>query len=95
MMKNRIFTGIIACIAIIAAVWLLISYKDALDELSFRESNKAVLEKDIYEFRKEANNNRNYLDNLRKNPDFQDATARKELGYGAKGERVYRFPAEQ
>ena len=94
MKKNRIFTGIIACITISAAVWLLISYKDALDELSFRESNKAVLEKDIYEFRKEANNNRNYLDNLRKNPDFQDATARKELGYGANGERVYRFPAE-
>jgi cell division protein FtsB len=94
MKKNRIFTGIIACITISAAVWLLISYKDALDELSFRESNKAVLEKDIYEFRKEANNNRNYLDNLRKNPDFQDATARKELGYGANGERDYRFPAE-
>ena len=94
MKKNRIFTGVIACITISAAVWLLISYKDALDELSFRESNKAVLEKDIYEFRKEANNNRNYLDNLRKNPDFQDATARKELGYGANGERVYRFPAE-
>ena len=95
MNKNKIFTGIILCIAIGATVWLLVNYKDALDELSFRESNKAVLEKDIYEFRKEANNNRNYLENLRKNPDFQDATARKELGYGATGERVYRFPAEQ
>ncbi|MDG1138601.1 MAG: septum formation initiator family protein [Opitutales bacterium] len=95
MSKNKIFTGIIVCIAISAAIWLLVSYKDALDELSYRESNKAVLEKDIHEFRKEADNNRKYLENLRKNPDFQDATARKELGYGAKGERVYRFPQEK
>jgi cell division protein FtsB len=95
MKTNRIFIGIISCIAISAFIWLLVSYKDALEELSFRESNKAVLEKDIYEFRKEANKNRVYLENLRKNPDFQDATARKELGYGAEGERVYRFPLEK
>ena len=56
---------------------------------STRNFNKA-----IEELRKEANSNRKYLEKLRKDPDFQDATARQELGYGKDGERVYRFPEE-
>ena len=85
----------ILIIVTVGFAWLGLSYKDAIDELMRRESDKAVLEKDIEELRKEANNNREYLEKLRKDPDFQDATARQELGYGKDGERVYRFPEEK
>lgn len=81
-------------VAISAVAWLIFSYKNALDELSHRESEKAVLQKDIEVLREEADSNRKYLEKLRKDPDFQDATARQELGYGKDGERVYRFPEE-
>ena len=94
MNQKKIFSGLIVVFALGAVAWLIFSYKNASDELSHRESDKAVLQKDIEELRKEANSNRNYLEKLRKDPDFQDATARQELGYGKDGERVYRFPEE-
>ena len=94
MNQKKIFSGFIVVFALCAVAWLIFSYKNASDELSHRESDKAVLQKDIEELRKEANSNRNYLEKLRKDPDFQDATARQELGYGKDGERVYRFPEE-
>tara|TARA_B100001093_G_scaffold261646_1_gene250078 strand:- start:3907 stop:4197 length:291 start_codon:yes stop_codon:yes gene_type:complete len=94
MKQKKIFSGMIVVVALSAVAWLIFSYKNATDELSHRESDKAVLQKDIEELRKEANSNRKYLEKLRKDPDFQDATARQELGYGRDGERVYRFPEE-
>ena len=94
MNQKKIFSGLIVVFALGAVAWLIFSYKNASDELSHRESDKAVLQKDIEELRKEANSNRNYLEKLRKDPDIQDATARQELGYGKDGERVYRFPEE-
>ena len=94
MNQKKIFSGLIVVVALSAVAWLIFSYKNASDELSHRESDKAVLQKDIEELRKEANSNRKYLEKLRRDPDFQDATARQELGYGKDGERVYRFPEE-
>ncbi len=81
--------------AVCAGTWLLFLYKDTLEEISHRESNKAVLEKDIQDLRSEANKHRKYLDELRKNPEFQDAVARRELGYAKEGERVTRFPPDE
>ena len=95
MSKNRIALILFLLLFVAASVWLALSYKDALGELSHRNTHKAVLEKDIEELRKEANQNRIHLEKLRKNPDFQDATARQELGYGRQGERVYRFPRKK
>ena len=95
MSKKRIVKVTTLIIVTVGFAWRGLSYKDAIDELMRSESDKAVLEKDIEELRKEANNNREYLEKLRKDPDFQDATARQELGYGKDGERVYRFPEEK
>ena len=94
MNQKNILSILIALVALSAFAWLIFSYKNASEELSHRESDKSVLQKDIEELRKEANSNRKYLEKLRKDPDFQDATARQELGYGKDGERVYRFPEE-
>ena len=94
MNQKSILSILFVVVALSAFAWLIFSYKNASDELSHRESDKSVLQKDIEELRKEANSNRKYLEKLRKDPDFQDATARQELGYGKDGERVYRFPEE-
>ena len=94
MNQKNILSILIVLVALSAFAWLIFSYKNASDELSHRESDKSVLQKEIEELRKEANSNRKYLEKLRKDPDFQDATARQELGYGKDGERVYRFPEE-
>ncbi|HAU59285.1 MAG TPA: hypothetical protein DHU78_06970 [Opitutae bacterium] len=94
MNQKNILSILIVLVALSAFAWLIFSYKNASEELSHRESDKSVLQKDIEELRKEANSNRKYLEKLRKDPDFQDATARQELGYGKDGERVYRFPEE-
>tara|TARA_B100001248_G_scaffold143555_1_gene107813 strand:+ start:551 stop:841 length:291 start_codon:yes stop_codon:yes gene_type:complete len=94
MNQKNILSILFVVVALSAFAWLIFSYKNASDELSHRESDKSVLQKDIEELRKEANSNRKYLEKLRKDPDFQDATARQELGYGKDGERVYRFPEE-
>ena len=94
MNQKNILSILIVLVALSAFAWLIFSYKNASEELSHRESDKSVLQKDIEELRKEVNSNRKYLEKLRKDPDFQDATARQELGYGKDGERVYRFPEE-
>ena len=94
MNQKNILSILFVVVALSAFAWLIFSYKNASDELSHRKSDKSVLQKDIEELRKEANSNRKYLEKLRKDPDFQDATARQELGYGKDGERVYRFPEE-
>ena len=94
MNQKNILSILIVLVALSAFAWLIFSYKNASEELSHRERDKSLLQKDIEELRKEANSNRKYLEKLRKDPDFQDATARQELGYGKDGERVYRFPEE-
>ncbi len=94
MKKTKPILWFLAAVIVSASLWLIIGYKDALDELSHRKTDKAVLKKDIQELRDEAARNRKHLEKLRKDPDFQDATARQELGYGKQGERVYRFPPE-
>tara|TARA_B100000989_G_scaffold291322_1_gene265666 strand:+ start:1602 stop:1937 length:336 start_codon:yes stop_codon:yes gene_type:complete len=93
--RQKAILAVSIIVAIGAGIWLLFLYKDTLEEISHRESNKAVLEKDIMDLRSEANKHRKYLDELRKNPEFQDAVARRELGYAKEGERVTRFPADE
>ena len=95
MKKQKIFFIAILGLTLTAGIWLIISGKDALEEKRHRESKKAHLEKDIEEFRKESKKTRQHLERLRKDPEFQEATARQELGYGKEGERVYRFPKEK
>ena len=49
------------------------------------------MEEELKNLRIEANRNREFLEKLRKNPDFQNDVARRELGYGKKDEKVFRF----
>tara|TARA_Y100001933_G_scaffold252680_1_gene292004 strand:+ start:720 stop:1034 length:315 start_codon:yes stop_codon:yes gene_type:complete len=79
-------------LALLAGGYLLQQLRDAFDEHSHWRSREAVLEKELEDLREEARADREFLDRLRRDPDFQDAIARKELGYGKKNERLYRLP---
>jgi cell division protein FtsB len=95
MMTKKLFPFAIFSLGLIAAIYLLIQLNRAYEEFSHWKSKEAVLEKELEDLRTEANDHRQFLDKLRRDPDFQDAVARKELGYGKKEERLYRFPSDE
>lgn len=82
----------IATLGVIASIYLFLEGKLAFEEYTHWKSREAVLEKELEELRIEAKNHREFLDRLRRDPLYQDAVARKELGYGSSRERLYRFP---
>ena len=92
MVTKKLFTLTILTVVFLAAIYLFIQLNRAYDEFSHWQSRESVLEKELDDLRIEANDHRQFLDKLRRDPDFQDAVARKELGYGKNEERVYRFP---
>jgi cell division protein FtsB len=79
-------------LALLAGGYLLLQLQTAFDEYTHWRSREAVLEKELEDLRQEAKTDRKFLDRLRRDPDFQDAIARKELGYGKTSERLYRLP---
>lgn len=91
MLSKKILTTIILLVVSIASIYLLLQLKVAYEEFSHWKTKEAVLEKELGDLRKEANNHRKFLEKLRRDPEFQDAVARKELGYGNKEDRLYRF----
>ena len=72
----------------------MLQLQKAFAEYSHWQSREAVLEKELEDLRLEAKNLRGFLERLRRDPDVQDAIARKELGYGKEGELLYRMPQE-
>jgi len=81
-------------LALVAGGYLLLQLQTAFDEYTHWRSREAVLEKELEDLRQEAKTDRKFLDRLRRDPDFQDAIARKELGYGKTNERLYRLPKD-
>lgn len=89
--KKSFLPTIVIGLGVFILVMLLIKLNEANTELSLWESKKEVLEEELKNLRIEANRNREFLEKLRKNPDFQNDVARRELGYGKKDEKVFRF----
>lgn len=89
--KKPFLPTIVIGLGVFILVMLLIKLNEANTELSLWESKKEVLEEELKNLRIEANRNREFLEKLRKNPDFQNDVARRELGYGKKDEKVFRF----
>jgi len=95
MSPKKILSGSIIIISLIAFIYLVIQLNGAYSEFLHWKSREAFLEKKVEELQTEANNHRHFLNRLRTDPSFQDAVARKELGYGKKDELLYRFPEEK
>ena len=92
--NNKFITGVIVILASIALSYLLIQLNGAHQEYSHWKSRESVLIKELESLKTEAAKHQKFLDQLRRNPDFQEDVARKELGYGRKEEWLYRFPAD-
>ena len=94
MNSRKIILLTASSLALLAGGYLLQQLRDAFDEHSHWRSREAVLEKELEDLRQEAKADRKFLERLRRDPDFQDAIARKELGYGKTNERLYRLPKD-
>ena len=94
MNSRKLILVTVSVLALGAGGYLLLQLQKAFAEYSHWQSREAVLEKELEDLRLEAKNLREFLERLRRDPDVQDAIARKELGYGKEGELLYRMPQE-
>ncbi len=92
---NRALPATIAILLVVGAGYLVLQVKYAYSEYLHWKSRESVLVKELEDLRRDALNHQEFLDRLRRNPDFQDEVARKELGYGGEGEWLYRFPEKE
>ena len=92
--KKKIFFSILLIFSLACIVYLSLQVNQALQEYKHWKSRESVLKKELEVFREEAREHQHFLDRLRRNPDFQDEVARKELGYGHAEEWLYRFPED-
>ena len=95
MFPKKLLTGSIIVCSLVALMYLIIQLNSAYGEFLHRKSRETFLEEKLVELQTEASNHRQFLNRLRTDPAFQDAVARKELGYGKKDELLYRFPEEK
>ena len=95
MLKHlRLILGVAALLTLSALVLLGLRLKDTYDEYEYWKTREATLENELDELRQEVKDHKVFLDRLMRDPEFQDATARKELGFGEPGEMHFRFPEE-
>jgi cell division protein FtsB len=93
-MKKKILTTVLILFSTACLLYLALQVNQALQEYKHWKTRESVLEKELEVLREEARNHQQFLDRLRRNPDFQDEIARQELGYGNPEEWLYRFPEE-
>jgi cell division protein FtsB len=90
------FLPTLVFLAVLVGVFYLgIQVNLAHSEYMHWKSRESVLVKELEDLRREAAQHQAFLDRLRRNPDFQDEVARKELGYGDDDEWLYRFPSNE
>jgi cell division protein FtsB len=95
MFPKKLLTGSIIVCSLVAIMYLIIQLNSAYGEFIHWKTRETFLEEKLVELQTEASSHRQFLNRLRTDPAFQDAVARKELGYGKKDELLYRFPEEK
>ncbi len=94
MIKKRIFSILLFLFSLACIAYLGVQVNQAFQEYKHWKTRESVLEQELEILREEARTHQQFLDRLRRNPDFQDEVARQELGYGNPEEWLYRFPEE-
>ncbi len=94
MISKKIAIGALILFCLGCIIYLATQVNQALEEYKHWKTRESVLEKELEVLREETRAHQQFLDRLRRNPDFQDEVARKELGYGDPEEWLYRFPVE-
>ena len=93
--KSKTTIGLYLLVGLIifsGGFYLMTQVKSAFEEYSHWKSREAVLEEEIKTLKSETKKHREFLERLRRDPNYQHSVARKELGYGKPQERLYRFP---
>lgn len=93
-MKKIFFPTVLLLFAVVCLVYLAIQFNHTFQEYKHWKSRESVLNKELEVLREEAREHQEFLNRLRRNPDFQDDVAKKELGYGKLDEWLYRFSEE-
>lgn len=93
-MKKNFLPLILLLLSVVCLVYLAIQFSQTFQEYKHWKSRESVLNKELEVLREEAREHQEFLDRLRRNPDFQDDVAKKELGYGKLDEWLYRFSTE-
>ena len=93
-MKKKILITALLLFSSACLLYLALQVNQALQEYKHWKTRESVLEKELEVLREEARSHQQFLDRLRRNPDFQDEIARQVLGYGNPQEWLYRFPEE-
>jgi cell division protein FtsB len=94
MIKKKLFPLTLFFLLLICLVYLAFQLNRTFQEYKHWKTRESVLEKELNVLKEEACKHQEFLDRLRRNPDFQDEVAKKELGYGKPDEWLYRFPPE-
>jgi cell division protein FtsB len=94
MIKKKLFPLTLFFLLLICLVYLAFQLNRTFQEYKHWKTRESVLEKELNVLKAEACEHQEFLDRLRRNPDFQDEVAKKELGYGKPDEWLYRFPPE-
>jgi cell division protein FtsB len=94
MIKKKLFPLTLFFLLLTCLVYLAFQLNRTFQEYKHWKTRESVLEKELNVLKDEACEHQEFLDRLRRNPDFQDEVAKKELGYGKPDEWLYRFPPE-
>ena len=95
MLKHlRVILGFAALLTLSVLVFLGLRLRETYDEYEHWKTREATLENELDELRQEVQDHKVFLDRLMRDPEFQDATARKELGFGKPSEMHFRFPGK-
>ena len=89
--KTKITIFVIVVMAIVLLGAFTVKINQVNKELNLWKSREDVLREDLKNLKLEASKNREFLEKLRKDPEIQNAVARRELGYAESEERVFRF----
>ena len=92
---NKLIPATIVILESLGVAYLSLQMHQAYSEYRPWKSRESVLVKELEDLSEEARQHQVFLDRLRRNPDFQDEVARKELGYGQPDEWLYRFPYQK
>ena len=94
-LPKNFFPAVILGLVLLGVVYLFTQSRLAFEELLHWKSRESVLIEEIEVLREESRAHQQFLDKLRRNPDFQDEVVRKELGYSKPDEWLFRFPPEE
>ena len=94
-MRVGICIGLLTVVALVVVGYPWMRLRTTYLEYENWRSREAVLREEVRKLKEENAQHRQFLDRLSREPAFQEAVARKEIGFGKPGEHLYHFSEEK